>query len=151
LQRFPSLTLCFHRAVLRLPSNLITPDLKKKSVDLLNLLPELPTDSEGNLIAGKILPSGTSNVENPELYPVHPYFLFNSESYNKTSAINAYMKRKFKCNEGWCQDLMVAALLGLSDEATQQVANFHLHFPILTETPPTSLSVLPPAQCPLLA
>jgi hypothetical protein len=67
------------------------------------------------LVPGKSLPNHTSNEENPELYPVHPYFLFNVASSGVEMAINAYHKRIFPCNVGWCQDIMDAALLGMID------------------------------------
>eukprot|EP00759_Apiculatamorpha_spiralis_P028258 PhF_6_TR30749/c0_g1_i1/m.45271 len=34
---------------------------------------------------------------------------------------NTYQRRRFKCNVGWCQDVMQAALLGLRKEVRSQI------------------------------
>jgi len=109
--------------LLALPGGILTQDFINLCQSLKNRLPPVPTGQVGNqkvFTSGEKLPSrGTSNVENPELYVVHPYRIVTAET--KQQAINSYNLRKFKCNDGWCQDLMNAALLGLTNEAMNQV------------------------------
>ena len=38
------------------------------------------------------------------------------------SAQQAYAERKFKCNDGWCQDIIQAAILNMTSEAASQLA-----------------------------
>ncbi len=51
--------------------------------------------------------------ENTPLYAVHPFRLFTASSgANLSVAEAAYAHRQFPCNDGWCQDIIDAALLG---------------------------------------
>ena len=85
--------------------------------ELQKAVPDLPTatvKNETRLMPCEICPPKTSNVENPELYPVHPYRLITA-GRDKTKlqpAINAYAVRKFPSDEGWNQCIMDAAMLG---------------------------------------
>lgn len=70
------------------------------------------------------LPNGTANSENTELYPVHPFRLVHMGASSGAAldvARNTYEFRPFPCNDGWCQDVLDAALLGLADEAHRQI------------------------------
>ena len=62
-----------------------------------------------------------SNVENPELYAIFPYRLYQVTKDNLTVAINSFNRRKFPCNVGWCQDVQQAVLLGLTEEASRMI------------------------------
>jgi len=111
-------------ALLELPTGLLDPQFVTLCKNLLAITPDLPVATDGShLLAGQKLPPSQSNVENPELYAVHPYKLYTvaqSAQHNKP-AITSYYARIHKCNQGWCQDIMNAALLGLTSEAQQQV------------------------------
>ena len=76
------------------------------------------------LCPGKIVWPPTHNSENVELYAVHPYREITSTMANATlldAARQTYRYRRHPCNSGWCQDVMDAALLGLTAEAKAQV------------------------------
>ncbi len=60
--------------------------------------------------------------ENPELYAVFPYRLFDVGKPDLEMARATYNKRFSRINFGWCQDSIQAACLGLGDEAGRQVA-----------------------------
>eukprot|EP01121_Diplochlamys_sp_Union-15-3_P008096 TRINITY_DN2122_c0_g1_i1.p1 TRINITY_DN2122_c0_g1~~TRINITY_DN2122_c0_g1_i1.p1 ORF type:complete len:765 (+),score=128.25 TRINITY_DN2122_c0_g1_i1:101-2395(+) len=110
--------------LLALPSEFSTPQQRTQWTTLLGKLPAVPSQESNGatyLVAGDKLPSGQGNVENPELYAVHPYRLYGVGKPDIDVAIESYKRRIHKCNVGWCQDLMNAAFLGLADEATSQV------------------------------
>jgi len=67
--------------------------------------------------------SNQSNVENPELYAVHPFAMFGVGRPNLDIARNSYEKRHHRNTVGWTQDGMVAAMLGLADEAFANMAS----------------------------
>ena len=90
-------------------------------------------------------PRQTQNQENVELYAVHPYrWVTATEPENKTllrHALQSYDRRQFQCNRGWCQDVLVAALLGKAQAAmTQVVAAFETVLPSATLCPSTSFT-----------
>eukprot|EP00754_Rhynchopus_humris_P033684 Rhum_TRINITY_DN15477_c0_g1::Rhum_TRINITY_DN15477_c0_g1_i7::g.158851::m.158851 len=63
-------------------------------------------------------PPSTSNVENAELYSVHPYRLYTVGRGNDLGvAVRANAIRRFKSDDGWNQCIMDAALLGLAASA----------------------------------
>lgn len=71
-------------------------------------------------------PPKTSNSENPELYAVHPFRLFTraaSEAQNMSLslALNAFRHKRNTGDNGWNQNAMDAALLGLGPEAQSYV------------------------------
>jgi len=108
--------------LIALPNGFLSPDFINLCKNLLSRLPPIPMGQVGGQTVfrpGEKLPSGTSNSENSELYVVHPYRVVTSET--KQAAIASYNARKFPCNSGWCQDIMDAALLGLTAEAMKQV------------------------------
>lgn len=96
---------------------------------MLNDLPDIPIgkDKHGTAIVmpGEKLPPRTSNSENTELYTVHPFRLYTFDQTNEivTLAKNTYSSRRFPCNDGWCQDVMDAALLGLTQDAQKMVTD----------------------------
>jgi len=108
--------------LLALPNGLLPMNFITLCKNLNSRLPPIPTGTKnGNpvFLAGEKLPSGTSNSENPELYVLHPYRVVTAAT--KQMAVNSYNSRQFKCNQGWCQDLMNAVLLGLTTETMNQV------------------------------
>jgi hypothetical protein len=104
----------------------ITPDQKSSFNHLLGILPSIPTGSNGT--AAVLLPAQTwladseHNIENPELYAVFPYPLYGVGLPNINIAINTYWNRQFKCQRGWCQDVLDSALLGLVAETQSNLA-----------------------------
>ncbi|XP_062510609.1 uncharacterized protein LOC134186626 [Corticium candelabrum] len=117
--------------MLQLPASGVTVD--PKEVDrwkrMLGSLPEIPVgkDQHGATVVtpGEKLPARTSNSENTELYTVHPFRLYTFAGTNETLTLarNTYNARRFPCNNGWCQDVMDAALLGLTDDAKGKVTD----------------------------
>jgi hypothetical protein len=87
----------------------------------LTSLPPIPVGG------GRILPAGTHegkphNSENTELYPVHPFRVFMLGKPDLDVAQETYRLRPHPCNDGWCQDVIDAAMLNLTVEAYLQVA-----------------------------
>lgn len=85
----------------------------------------------------QLLPNKTSNSENVELYAVHPFRLFDrtrlvlwplvrddlcADNAPLLQGQNTYKVRRFPCNDGWCQDVVDAALLNMTDDAYTMVA-----------------------------
>lgn len=91
---------------------------------LKNALPPIPeTERDGVRVlapAERYSPT-QSNVENPELYAVHPFALFGVGVPKLELARATYSKRHHRNTVGWTQDGMVAAMLGLSDEAFSNI------------------------------
>ena len=93
--------------------------------EMKNLVPDLPLDE----IDGKsvIAPCETKiekrsrNVENPELYPVFPFYLYGIDKPELELAINTYYVRHRDLGKGWSQDPVQAALLGLTEEAVKHM------------------------------
>ena len=64
-----------------------------------------------------------SNSENTALYVAFPFRLFGvGKSTDISLARQSYAERPSPCNDGWCQDLIQAAMLNFTDEAATQVA-----------------------------
>ena len=53
---------------------------------------------------------------------------------NLTLAVNTYNARRFPCNDGWCQDILDAAMLGLTNDAKSMVFFVFLFFCFLFES-----------------
>lgn len=64
-----------------------------------------------------------SNVENPELYPVFPFRLFAFNRPNADWALAALEHRWDRGHNGWRQDDIFMAYLGLTDQVRPSVAN----------------------------
>ena len=67
---------------------------------------------------GRLLPTKTTNSENPELYAVHP-FRQAGVNIRRDLGVASYNARKNHGDTGWSEDLMDAALLGMPAEATR--------------------------------
>ena len=92
-----------------------------------DITPDLPIITSSNGVKsvnhGLMLPPSSTNSENPELYTVHPFKIFQWFKSNLTLGINTYNQRLFPCNDGWCQDILDTALLGLVNETKEMLIN----------------------------
>ena len=82
----------------------------------------------GDSLGQKILLSGENlgkrlNIENPELYAVFPYRIFGVGKPDLPLALNTFSMRGYKSWNGWHQDAIQAALLGLTAEAKKMVTS----------------------------
>lgn len=92
---------------------------------LLGQLPPLPTKEENGqtfLLPAQQILAQPINSEDPELYAVFPYRLYGVGKPDLEVARNTYARRPYKGNEGWRQDSIWAAMLGLTKEAQRMVA-----------------------------
>ena len=63
------------------------------------------------------------NSENTENYINHPFRLFGiGKPTDLSLAQQTYLERHSPCNDGWCQDVIQAAMLNLTDEAASMIA-----------------------------
>eukprot|EP01079_Euglenida_sp_SAG-EU17-18_P002644 gene2644-536_t len=89
-----------------------------------SVLPPLPRKTNATatvLTPAQKYPGKPANSETPELYAVFPFKLFTiatSSSEDLKLAIDTYHSRRVVGNGGWVQDLIHAALLGLTQEAS---------------------------------
>ncbi len=106
--------------LLALPPSVGTPEDRAFWARMKDAAPELPVLTKDGVTmcapAEKYDPA-RSNCETPELYAVFPFRLYGLARPNLEHAIEAYKHRVDKSTVGWTQDGMVAALLGLTDEA----------------------------------
>eukprot|EP00041_Stephanoeca_diplocostata_P029135 m.853094 g.853094 ORF g.853094 m.853094 type:complete len:900 (-) comp23498_c0_seq3:403-3102(-) len=99
--------------------SLLTPTQKSTLEEFLLTIPPIPVVN-GTVTAGAVLPAQTSNVENPELYTLHPYRVYSAakavaNQMNISNATRAFNAKKFGSDDGWCQVAPDAALLGLGN------------------------------------
>ena len=116
-------------ALLSLPGKLIPAELRDTWTEQRSSLPPLPTGpcplapSSTCLLPGTRFVNQPGNSENVELYAVWPYRRYgvgiNGSDINV--ALANYATRPYPCNNGWCQDVMDAAMLGLRQDAGQQI------------------------------
>ena len=107
--------------MLALPATLLQPHRARFLRNLLEAIPELPSDGS-KLLAAASVGGKPGNSENPALYAVYPFKLFDSAFSQDTEVgVNTYRSRPNPGNVGWRQDLVDAAVLGLRDEAMEQV------------------------------
>ena len=78
-------------------------------------MPQLP-QNETQLLPCEVCPPKTSNVENTELYAVHPYRLITVGKPQVELALRTMALRRFH-DDGWRQLVMDAALLGATAQA----------------------------------
>ncbi|MCC6444679.1 MAG: hypothetical protein IT210_14630 [Armatimonadetes bacterium] len=91
---------------------------------LLSELPPLPAGRENGqpfLKAASDILAPAMNSENPELYAVFPYRLYGVGKPEIAAAVETFRRRIYQGNEGWRQDPIQAALLGLAEPARQMV------------------------------
>ncbi|GIV18779.1 MAG: hypothetical protein KatS3mg023_0530 [Armatimonadota bacterium] len=111
--------------LLRLPLGREKTDQRNRWQRLLGQLPSLPVGTEGGetfLLPARQILAQPINSEDPELYAVFPYRLYGVGKPDIEVARNTYARRPYKGNEGWRQDPIWAAMLGLAEEAKQMVA-----------------------------
>lgn len=87
---------------------------------------EVPAIPIGDSLGQKILLSGEHlgkrlNIENPELYAVFPYRIFGVGKPDLPIALHTFALRGYKSWQGWHQDAIQAALLGLTEEAKKMI------------------------------
>lgn len=126
---------CITEAVAKLPADAGTIEQRLLWTKIASSLPPLPTRST---VAGTVfLPAqiylnSITNSENPELYAIYPYELVNFTTTDKETGILTFKNRLNKNDYGWGQDGQIAALLGLTDYATEslliKVANKNTKF-----------------------
>ena len=95
----------------------VTPAMVAEWTALLDLVPPVPMSKDKTtVVAGTTLPAAESNVENPELYTLHPYRVYSAgKGGDLRPALSAFAKKKHGSDQGWCQVGPDAALLGLGD------------------------------------
>ncbi|KAJ9473473.1 hypothetical protein DIPPA_28186 [Diplonema papillatum] len=90
-----------------------TPAQRANWTMLQSRIPPVPVRN-ATLVPCEVCPPKTSNVENAELYAVHPYRLFtvgrNASDLGLADA--AFAVKRFTSDDGWNQNFMDAALLG---------------------------------------
>jgi len=112
------------RQLKTLPAGLATAEQVRFFDHIAAILPPIPLRE----IAGKkmLAPAEVfdrkQNVENPELYAVYPFRLFGLGKPHIDLAINALDARPDRGHFGWRQDDIFMALLGLTDQARQGLA-----------------------------
>ena len=87
----------------------------------LPLLPNVKT-TDGSWVLSSGLNLGTRmNIEDPQLYAVFPYRIYSVGKPDIALAINTFKNRSDFAFNGWQQDAVNAALLGLTEEAKKMV------------------------------
>jgi hypothetical protein len=116
----------------RLPENALTADRKKFVSELKRKLPALPLTKspDGNMMLAPAQRfEHKSNIENPELYAVFPFRLISYEKPNVEWGVEAFKHRESHGAQGWRQEDVFAAYLGLTDVArdylVQRAKNKH--------------------------
>ncbi len=93
--------------------------------DMLERIPTIPlrTVNGKEMIAPAVTWARVNNVETPQLYPVFPWRQYGVGQPGLDVARNTYLydadALKFRSHEGWKQDNIWAACLGLREEAAQ--------------------------------
>lgn len=111
--------------LLRLPLSGKDADRRNLWRRLLGQLPPLPLKTENEqtfLLPAQQILAQPINSEDPELYAVFPYRLYGVGKPDLEVARNTYARRPYKGNEGWRQDPIWAAMLGLTEEAQRMVS-----------------------------
>ena len=111
--------------LLRLPLSGRDTDRRNSWRRLLGQLPPLPLKTENGqtfLLPAQQILAQPINSEDPELYAVFPYRLYGVGKPDLEVARNTYARRPYQGNEGWRQDPIWAAMLGLTEEAQRMVA-----------------------------
>ena len=110
-----------------LPRLMALPDISNKEkikwTTFSKLLPEIPISEENGrkfLLPAEYF-TRKSNSENPELYAVFPYRLYGQYKPEYDVALETWDRRLVKRTGGWTQDPIQAAMLGLTEDATQRI------------------------------
>lgn len=109
--------------LIALPETLTSPKQRERWHRLLGELPEIPlreANGQSILSPAESYAEKRMNIENPELYAVHPYKLFGvGEDTDINQAIGAAQHRQVKINNCWHQGEIQLANLGLRQEAKE--------------------------------
>ncbi|MDA8746191.1 hypothetical protein N9N28_16315, partial [Rubripirellula amarantea] len=111
--------------LLDLPSTETTQAQRDQWTRLLSELPDIPTrqvDSTEIYAPGETF-ADKHNTENGELYGVFPYLISGVGKDSLQLGIDTYNNRYHTNNSGWSQDVIQAALLGLTEEAKSQIVS----------------------------
>lgn len=92
---------------------------RKWGLDLRCKTAELPTPV---FAPAATLRSEAWNVENPDLYGIFPFRTLVQSSHSKQVAVDSFRYRRFQHNQGWAQDPIWAACLGLTADAAEMVS-----------------------------
>ena len=112
--------------LLALPKGLLAADDVALFSRIRSRVPELPTRVLSNgttAYAPAAKFSNKRNVEHPELYCVFPFRLCSFEKPNAALGKAAYDARLDRRYQGWKQEELFAAYLGMADEAAEHLAN----------------------------
>jgi hypothetical protein len=111
-------------ALLSLPPGIGTPEDRAFWQRMSGSVPDLPNREIGGHPASspaeKFLDK-RSNVETPELYGVFPFRTTGLGKPGFAPAVEAYRHRVDRSHVGWTQDGLFAALLGLTDDAREDL------------------------------
>lgn len=109
--------------LLQLPQSLTTAEQRQRWNRFLSELPEVPTgeDAGKKWIKPAEVYSDQRNSENPELYAVFPYRANTVGKPELEVALETWRRRLVKRTGGWTQDPIQAAMLGLTQEAKDDV------------------------------
>jgi hypothetical protein len=112
------------RQLKTLPAGLVTAEQARFFDHIAAILPAIPVreiDGKKMLAPAEVFDK-KQNVENPELYAVYPFRLFGLGKPHIDLAVNALDARTDRGHFGWRQDDIFMALLGLTDQARQGLA-----------------------------
>ena len=101
------------------------PLFQQNCTQLQAMLPVLPKEKaeDGTWVLSSGLNLGKRmNIEDPQLYSVFPYRIYGIGKPNLELAINTFYKRHDLAFNGWQQDAVNAALLGLTEDAKKMVS-----------------------------
>ena len=109
--------------LLALPENLTDPEMRTYWAEVKTKIPDLPTQKvDGKTFfapAEKF--ANCRNSEIPELYSVFPFRLCSFEKDNVELGREAYRQPGPRGNNGWRQDEIFLAYLGLADQAQEKL------------------------------
>ncbi len=110
--------------LLALPETLTGSARRQYWTEMAATLPPIPVqevDGQRRFVpAGRFDPK-TSNSEVPELYAIFPFWRTHVGTPDRQVGVDTYEARPFRGTNGWRQDGQIAALLGLTQEARNNV------------------------------
>ncbi len=109
------------RAIAHLPSRLVGRAVHDLAASVARRLPDLPSrrgrDGVRRWRPARTIRGPARNYENPELYAVWPYGLTGRGRAGVGMARATFAARRFKRTGGWYPDAIIAAALGLPEQA----------------------------------